>query len=41
MTIRKRMVLPLALALGAMGMMVMASLANAADARAAAGVPVV
>ena len=43
MTIRKRMVLPLALALGALGMMVMASVANATHPRpegcdAAAGI---
>ena len=41
MTIRKRMVLPLALALGAMGMMVMASLAHATHPRPKGATPIV
>jgi hypothetical protein len=41
MTIRKRMVLPLALALGAMGMMVMASLASASHPRPKGATPIV
>ena len=39
MTIRKRMVLPLALALGALGMMVLASVANATHPRPKGATP--
>jgi hypothetical protein len=41
MTIRKRMVLPLALALGAMGLMVMASMASATHPRPKGATPIV
>src|SRR5687768_16091214 len=41
MSIRKRMALPLALALGAMGMMVMASLASASHPRPKGATPIV